>query len=66
MSDENYTEDFQEQAYNRVDDLDNRPQAEAKQAAERRSQEARRRIEALQEERQLAKDLADFSYDFDD
>ena len=66
MSDENNIDSLQEQLHDIVADLDHESQAIDKQEADRRALEARRRIEALKEERQLEKDLADFSYDFDD
>lgn len=66
MSDENNIDSLQEQLHDIVADLDHADQASDKQEADRRALEARRRIEALKEERQLEKDLADFSYDFDD
>lgn len=66
MSDENNIDSLQEQLHDIVADLDHADQASDKQEADRRALEARRRIEALREERQLEKDLADFAYDFDD
>lgn len=66
MSDENNTDSLQEQLHDIVADLDHADQASDKQEADRRALEARRRIEALREERQLEKDLADYAYDFDD
>ena len=66
MSDENNIDSLQEQLHDIVADLDHANQANDKQEAERRALEARRRIEALTEERQLEKDLADYAYDFDD
>ena len=66
MSDENNIDSLQEQLHDIVADLDHESQAIDKQEADRRALEARRRIEALREERQLEKDLADFSYAFDD
>ena len=66
MSDENNIDSLQEQLHDIVADLDHESQAIDKQEADRRALEARRRIEALREERQLEKDLADYSYDFDD
>ena len=66
MSDENNIDSLQEQLHDIVADLDHASQASDKQEADRRALEARRRIEALREERQLEKDLADYSYDFDD
>ncbi len=66
MSDENNIDSLQEQLHDIVADLEQANQESDKQAADRRALEARRRIEALKEERQLEKDLADFSYDLDD
>lgn len=66
MSDENNIDSLQEQLHDIAADLDHANQASEKQEADRRALEARRRIEALREDRQLEKDLADYSYDFDD
>ncbi|MCP4788878.1 MAG: hypothetical protein GY881_01425 [Gammaproteobacteria bacterium] len=63
MSDDNSIENLSEQLNDIVANLDHSNQTNEKQAAEQRALAVRRRLEELQEQRRLKKDIADFDYD---
>lgn len=66
MSDEKSINNLPEQLNDIVADIEYSQQASHKQAADQRALELRRQIEAREERRRLAQDMADFAFDFDD
>ena len=64
MSDEIIIDDIKGDVHDILANIEYREALSEKKKAAQKALEARRRIEALQEERELEKYLADFEYDF--